>query len=253
MTVETTIFYQEEWRWSLFLRYLIFALKEFNCIEHEVPKEFFSKESLYGSKNNKNKVNLLTWAAKNKKINFARAVCISSKSYSVLNFLIIPKSSYNVPFFGVDFVTLPSMHLLVLDFQPSIAVNDQFDKGLLKKIIELKNTTHVNLPVAEKMPENVAKFFSPGLVWSKLPILSTSDKLISNNLYFAFKEYLNLYLKLLSESDEVDKNTKKRITTGQKLYLEYRKNNDPAKPMLNSLFGKEFTNSFINSFLFTTL
>ena len=103
------------------------------------------------------------------------------------------------------------------------------------------------------MPEKVAKFFSPGLVWSKLPKLSSSDKLISNNLYFAFKEYLNLYLNLLSESREVDINTKKRIINGQKLYLEYRKNNDPAKPMLNSLFGKEFTNSFINSFLFTTL
>ena len=68
-------------------------------------------------KNQKKNVNLSTWGVTHKKrIQFARAVCINSPNYSVLNFLIIPNTIYNVPFFGVDFVSLPNSHLLVLDF-----------------------------------------------------------------------------------------------------------------------------------------
>ena len=32
----------------------------------------------------------------------------------------------------------------------------------------------------------------------------------------------------------------------------YRRDNDPARPMLSSLFGKEFTESLIEEVLFTT-
>ena len=42
------------------------------------------------------------------------------------------------------------------------------------------------------------------------------------------------------------------LINGQNNYLKYRKDNDPARPMLSSLFGKEFTESLINEVLFTT-
>ena len=42
----------------------------------------------------------------------------------------------------------------------------------------------------------------------------------------------------------------KELSTGQNNYLQYRKNKDPARPMLSSLFGKEFTESLINEVLF---
>ena len=44
----------------------------------------------------------------------------------------------------------------------------------------------------------------------------------------------------------------KELINGQKNYLNYRRDNDPARPMLSSLFGKEFTESLINEVLFTT-
>ena len=198
-------------------------------------------------------MNLSTWGVTHKKrIQFARAVCINSPNYSVLNFLIIPNTIYNVPFFGVDFVSLPNSHLLVLDFQPSLRTQIQYDDDLLEKLIKLKTRCHSSLPFAENMSADVARFFSPGVIWSKLPKEEKSDFLIANQLYNSFQEYLNLYLEILFESKEVNIDLQKELINGQNNYLKYRRDNDPARPMLSSLFSKEFTESLIEEVLFTT-
>ena len=250
MEIQNTIFVKREWRWSIFLNYLIDQLGLYNCSKYFIPKEFLHNESLYGSKKARKNVNLHTWGVFNERINFARAVCINSPNYDVLNFLIIPNTNYNVPFFGVDFVSLPSCHLLVLDFQPSLDINKQFNKNLLEKIIGMRNTCHKTIPCAEAMSDEVSRFFSPGLIWSKLSRDSSNDILISKQLFDSFKEYLNLYLELLFESKAINQSVKLEIEKGQKNYLDYRKNNDPARPMLSTLFGKDFTESFINKLLF---
>ena len=159
---------------------------------------------------------------------------------------------YDVPFFGVDFVSLPNSHLLVLDFQPSLKIQNQFNNQLLEKLIKLKNHCHSSLPLAEEMSADVARFFSPGAIWSKLPKEERSDFLIANQLYTSFKEYLDLYLEILFESKEVNIELQKELINGQNNYLNYRRDNDPARPMLSSLFGKEFTESLIKEVLFTT-
>ena len=253
MLIQDTIFYSQEWRWSNFIKYLVSYLTKYNCLEKTIPSEYSYKESFYGSKNSKKNVNLFTWGAThNERIQFARAVCISSPNYSVLNFLIIPNTVYNIPFFGVDFVSLPSSHLIVLDFQPSLNIESQYSSELLGKLIKLKNLCHSSLPVAAKMSPDVARFFSPGLIWSKLPKEESSDYLISNQIYSSFKEYLKLYLKILFESKEVNEKLQKELISGQNNYLKYRRDKDPARPMLSSLFGKEFTESLIKEVLFTT-
>ena len=127
MLIKDTIFYRAEWKWHNFLKYLIFNLSKYNCLEKQIPSEYSYKDSTYGSKNSKKNVNLFTWGASHKKrIKFARAVCINSPNYSVLNFLIIPNTFYNVPFFGVDFVSIPNSHLIVLDFHPSLKIENQY-------------------------------------------------------------------------------------------------------------------------------
>ena len=253
MLIQNTIFYSEEWRWSNFIKLLISQLAKYKCIEYKIPSHFSYKESTYGSKKLQNNVNLFTWGATHKKrINFARAVCINSPSYSVLNFLIIPNTNYNVPFLGVDFVSLPKSHLLVLDFQPSLKVENQFNSELLEELSKFKKSCHKSLPIAEKMSEDVARFFSPALIWSRLPKQKDSDYLIENQLYRSFKEYLQLYLKTLFQSEEVDQDLQQKLINGQNDYLNYRRDKDPARPMLSSLFGKDFTESLINKVLFST-
>ena len=253
MLIQDTIFYRPDWRWHNFLKYLTNNLSKYNCLEKTIPSEYSYKDSTYGSKKSKKNVNLSTWGVTHKKrIQFARAVCINSPNYSVLNFLIIPNTIYNVPFFGVDFVSLPNSHLLVLDFQPPLKIEKQFSKRLLDQLLRLKTSCHSSIPLANKMSTDVARFFSPGLIWSKLPKEERSDFLIANQLYTSFTEYLSLYLEILFESQEANLELQKDLITGQNNYLKYRRDNDPARPMLSSLFGKEFTESLIKEVLFTT-
>ena len=253
MLIQDTIFYRPDWRWHNFLKYLTNNLSKYNCLEKIIPSEYSYKDSTYGSKKSKKNVYLSTWGVTHKKrIKFARAVCINSPNYSVLNFLIIPNTIYNVPFFGVDFVSLPNHHLLVLDFQPSLKIENQYSNKLLEQRIELKNRCPTSLPLAQKMSGDLASFFSPGLIWSKLPKEENSDFLIANNLYTSFTEYLILYLDTLFKSEEADSELQKELKNGQNNYLKYRRDNDPARPMLSSLFGKEFTESLIKEVLFTT-
>ena len=169
-----------------------------------------------------------------------------------MNFLIIPNTIYNVPFFGVDFVSLPSSHLIVLDFQPSLNIKNQFSSELLANLIKLKESCHLSLPMAEKMSEDVERFFSPGVIWSKLLKEEHSDHLIACELYSSFKEYLNLYLRILFEREKANENLQKQLINGQNNYLKYRREKDPARPMLSNLFGKDFTESLIKEVLFAT-
>ena len=248
--IKKSIFYKGDWRWSNFLKYIVSRLSEYDSIENVLPSKYVFNESKFGPKKSKKHVQLFNWSVHNTRMKLARAVCINSPSYSVLNFLIIPSSIYNMPFFGVDFVTLPHLHLLVLDFQPSLPLEQQFDSDLLSRIINLKNKFHLIVPRAEEMSDEVNKFFSPGLIWSKLPKNRQSENLIAEYLYNSFTEYFNLYLKILFESKQVKTNFQNDIIKGQKVYLQYRKENDPAKPMLINLFGKQFTEGLINDVLF---
>jgi len=250
MHIEKTIFFKNEWRWSKFQKYLIYKLDQYDLQEYKIPSEYSFRESTYGSRKNIANAMLCTWAGKNHRINFCRSVCINSPSYCVLNFLIIPKSQYNIPFLGIDFVSLPNYHLIVLDFQPSLHISKQFDEDLLKELLSLKNEFHQKVPIAPKMSEQIAQFFSPGVIWSKLPKEEISENLINNNLYKTFQKYLNLYLDILFRAKEVDLEVQKELINGQMHYLRYRQSKDPARPMLKVLFGETFTDALINNLLF---
>jgi len=253
MHIENTIFLKNEWRWSKFQKYIIYKFDQYDFQEYHIPSEYSYRETTYGSNKTNQNVKLLTWAGKSERINFCRSVCINSPSYCVFNFLIIPNSKYNIPFLGIDFVSLPNYHLIVLDFQPSLHISKQFDKDLLKELLTIKDEFHQKVPMAAKMSEQIAKFFSQGVIWSKLPKDEISENLISNNLYHTFQKYLDLYLNILHRAKEVDLEVQKELIQGQINYLEYRKSKDPARPMLKVLFGEIFTESLINNLLFKKL
>ena len=250
MKLNNTIFYSTEWRWAKYLTYLLSKSKEYKFIEKVIPKKFSYLESLYGSKKNKKIVNLYNWAATSERIKLARTLCISSTDYSVLNLLIIPEAVYNMPFLGLDFVSLPGYHLLVLDFQPSIQFERQFKKEWLNKLLQIKNNFYQKFPFKQEMSQEFAQFFSPALIWMKLPKQTDSNYLISNPLFNVFQEYLNLYLEVLYETTKINEDLKSEIINGQKFYLEFRKEKDPARPMLNKLFGSDYTENLLSDILF---
>ena len=250
MQLKNTVFYTSNWRWAKYLKYLLLKSKEYKLTEKELPKKFSYFESLYGSNKNKKIVTMFNRAAASERIILSRALGISSPDYAVLNFLIIPETIYNMPFLGLDFVSLPGYHLLVLDFQPSIQLRSQFKNEWMDKLLQIKKIFYQQFPFKLDISQEFSRFFSPALIWLKLPKQTDSDYLISNQLFDVFKEYLNLYFDVLYKTKKVDEDLKSEIVKGQNFYLRFRKDKDPARPMLNTLFGSDFTETLLNDILF---
>ena len=125
------------------------------------------------------------------------------------------------------------------------------------------------LPWGGDIPPNAQRFFSPYALWTRLNNDNGSDSLaiIRKEVYDAFCDYFDLYLELLMEvqGDQImggskdndkdghnDKNPvlMNEILQGHREYLTYRQENDPARPMLTRLYGKEWTEQAIEEVLF---
>mmetsp|Transcript_25274 Transcript_25274/g.25607 ORF Transcript_25274/g.25607 Transcript_25274/m.25607 type:complete len:408 (-) Transcript_25274:730-1953(-) len=126
-------------------------------------------------------------------------------------------------------------------------------------------------------PESVKQYVSKYALWTRLqdiiPVENNDDNdtpsaidIIQSDIFLAFQRHLDTYLKLLgqyttaldNDNDDENKNSNNNdnnIETvkgdnHQPSYLDYRRNNDPAKPMLNALYGKEWTQTLLDNVLF---
>lgn len=184
----------------------------------------------------------------------------STSSYcngiQVLNFVVLPAQNTMLPVLGIDLVSLPgSKHLLLIDAQPMASTES--DDGLLLPWDNHWITwyeTHVagnpNFPWGGDFPKEVQKYVSPHSLWTRLQNLEGRDPIavIQEDVWYAFCEHLDLYLELLSNHQNA--NDSVCGPNVQAEYLEYRRNNDPAKPMLTSLYGTEWTKQVLDEVLF---
>ncbi len=239
------------WRWNIFLKYVLKALTPFNPSSYHIPKNFLYKEEKYGSKLHTNKALISTWACKTKKIRQARAACVEAGKFaSVLNLVLRPSDSYELPFFGADFVTLPSGHLLALDLQPVLKTDFYHTQFVWERLLPLHDFWQKKLPSGGDIPLEAKKYFSPGFLWTRLPLGAESDEIISDVIFAAFQDYLNLYLDFVKVSEEVSCKRSLQLLEGQKSYMRYRAKNDPARGMLTRFYGKEWTEQYIHKVLF---
>ena len=173
------------------------------------------------------------------------------KGIQVLNLVVF--GTPPLPVWGVDLVSLPgNRHLLAMDVQPMVASatatetiattgNDNDDKW------KAWHDTHVRdtFEWGGDLPEAASKFFSPHALWTRL---SGEDAVetIQTTVFAAFCAHLDLYLECIASScPEVP------VTDNhQAEYLAYRLANDPARPMLQSLYGPEWTERVLEEVLF---
>ena len=168
---------------------------------------------------------------------------VQSKGIQVLNFVVLPSDDTNLPVLGIDLVSLPGdKHLLLLDAQPMVTPNP-YDS--IWKEWHSKHVTD-DFPWGGDIPEAVAKYVSPNALWTRLSGDEGVD-LIQTKIYDAFQEHISLYLKLLKDS-ETDDSIKG--DNDQPNYIDYRRNDDPAAPMLKVLYGKEWTAQVLEEVLF---
>ncbi len=240
-----------EWRWRPFLAKTIDALSIFELKPYPVEKEFLDKEAISRNKNKPVKVLTSTWACKTNKLRQVRAACVEARGIaSVLNLVANPLNHFDLPFFGADFVTLPSGHLLALDLQPVLKDDYLHTNNVWERLIPLHQNWQAKLPSGGSIPSEAESYFSPGFLWTRLPLNESSDKVIENIIMPAFEAYLSLYIDLVKEAKSVSNERSNYLYQGQSNYQDYRSKKDPARPMLTSFYGKEWTESYIHEVLF---
>ena len=201
----------------------------------------------------------------------------------VLNFVIFPDPNIcedngeyiGVPIFGADIVTLPgNKHLVAIDFQPVLPFNNDNEslfperystiESKLKSIhAKYQLGDNAKLPWGGDIPLQAQRFFSPFALWTRLSGDDAVDK-VNTIVWDAFQDYLNLYMDFINEVQKhvndgelmvdtsISENSDRSnyVLTGQSDYIDYRRANDPARPMLQRLYGDDWTERVIAEILF---
>ena len=239
------------WRWAYFLDEIIKKFSIFKPCPYPINNDFLFRESLFGSSSNPKKVILETWGLKTEKIRQARCACLQAGEItSVMNLVISPLNNYDLPFFGADFVTLPNGHLIALDLQPALKDDELHNQYFLGKLKLIHTSWQSKLPSGGDIPLEARQYFSPAFLWSRIPLGTEGDKLIGEIIKPAFDDYLNFFIDLVANAKRISPERSSRVLNGQKKYMRYRAEKDPARGMLRRFFGNIWTESYINNILF---
>lgn len=172
---------------------------------------------------------------------------IQSAGIQVLNFVVMPSEATSLPVLGIDLVSLPgNRHLLLLDAQPMTHPNPFEGEWQAWYSNYVKENS--NYPWGGDFPEPVKQYVSKYALWTRLQELEDPVSVIQTEVWEAFVAHLDVYLDLLEQHSSNSESVQGQ--NHQPSYLEYRRMNDPAKPMLNSLFGAEWTERVLDEVLF---
>ncbi len=239
------------WRWADFLDETIKAFSIFQPRPYPINNDFLYRESFFGSSSNPKKVFLETWGLNTEKIRQARCACLKAGEItSVMNLVITPFHNYDLPFFGADFVTLPNGHLIALDLQPALKDDIIHTQNVWDKLKPIHSKWQSKLPSGGDIPSEARQYFSPAFLWSRIPLGEEGDKLISQIIKPAFVDYLNCFFDLVTNANRISPERSFKLLNGQKKYMRYRAEKDPARGMLKGFFGDLWAETYINNILF---
>jgi phycoerythrobilin:ferredoxin oxidoreductase len=232
-----------------FLDYAIATLKQrLNLAPYPIPEGFESKEGIMGKGKKQETVLTTSHGFKSTKLRQIRAAHVQGgSSLQVLNFVIFPELSYDLPFFGADLVTLPGGHLIALDMQPLFRDDLAYQEKYTKPVLPIFEQYRADLEWGGDFPEEAQQFFSPAFLWTR----PQENEVVTTTVFGAFKDYLNTYLDLVESAQPITDGKKlQNILEAQKRYLNYRAEKDPARGMFTRLYGSEWTEEYIHGFLF---
>jgi Ferredoxin-dependent bilin reductase len=181
---------------------------------------------------------------------------VHTKGIQVLNVVILPRRTSSFPIWGADFVSLPSdKHLLLLDAQPvdsgvRAGQISEFDWSEWYQRYDISSL----FPWGGDLPDPVKPFVSSNALWTRFSkskndaegvgTVSPVDT-IQDHLQDVVESHLDTYLSRLADFSLADSTTNLQAD-----YIRYRRENDPARPMLKALYGEEWTESFLSNVMF---
>jgi 15,16-dihydrobiliverdin:ferredoxin oxidoreductase len=189
------------------------------------------------------------------------SLCLSSNEYrkirmtyydagdntQVYNAVCYPDPKYNLPILGVDLLSFNrKKYLAIVDFQP--LHDDVSDHAVaFEDILEPIKEKFDNLKgrMSSKFYDET-KFFSQQMLFARFE----NEKIISDELLPAFKEYVQTHLNLIHNVEE-DVASVSNILDRQQAYDTYSAERDPATGLFTAMFGNDWAQDFVHDFLFS--
>jgi len=214
---------------------------------YPIPDGFERKEAAMGKGKRQATAWTQSYGYQTTKLRQIRAALVNGgPNIQVLNFVIFPHMNYDLPFLGLDLVTLPGGHLIAIDMQP-LFQTDEYKAKYAAPCTDIYEKHVKNLPWGGDFPEEAKAYFSPNFLWTR----PQEDSVVQTHVFDAFKDYLNRYIDLvLAAEAETDADKLKAIADRQMAYLQYRAEKDPARGMFTRMYGAEWTETYIHDFLF---
>ncbi|GJD15691.1 ferredoxin-dependent bilin reductase [Rivularia sp. IAM M-261] len=232
-----------------FLDYAISYLESHLELQpYPIPEGFERKSAVTGKGKNEQEVVTTSYAFQAPKLRQIRAAHVQGgNSLQVLNFVIFPQLSYDLPFFGADLVTLPGGHLIALDMQPLFRDDQAYQDKYTAPILSIFHNYQQHLPWGGDFPEDARPFFSPAFLWTR----PKETSVVETYVFEAFKDYLKAYLDFVTQAEPITNPEEiAKIKQKQLQYLRYRSEKDPARGMFQRFYGQEWTEEYIHGFLF---
>ena len=140
-------------------------------------------------------VTTATWAC-SKKLRQIRAACVEEVRSPVLNFVINPLMTYDLPFFGADLVTLLAGHLLALDLQPALKTDPDHTEQVWSRLLPLFKRWQERLPHGGPIPERLSPIFHQAF-YGHASHSATRGMPYSGGCDASLQGLLSLYLELV--------------------------------------------------------
>lgn len=219
-----------------------------DCQPYPIPQGFECKSAIVGKGKHANEVKTTSYALQTTKLRQIRAAHVEGgSSLQVLNFVIFPRITYDLPFFGADLVTLPGGHLIAIDMQPLFRDDPDYQAKYTEPLLPIHRQYQGVLPWGGDFPAEAACFFSPAFLWTR----PKDTEIVKTTVFQAFQDYLNLYVQFVQNAKPIDDPQKRSLITQAQLnYLHYRATKDPARGMFTRFYGEEWTEQYIHNFLF---
>jgi 15,16-dihydrobiliverdin:ferredoxin oxidoreductase len=227
-----------------FLQYLEQSLfQRFDLQSRPIPAGLEFRVSERG----KNPATIQSWCYECRELRKIRYTYIDAgASAQILNSVIYPNHQYDLPLLGIDFLSFGQIkNLIVMDFQPLFQ-----DEAYLTQYIRPLKALHDQYP---DLAQNLEmKFYDANQYFSKYLLFAKTDaETVGTQVFEAFKDYLDLYWKLLDAAEPLDDPSDiQRIVKAQKDYDQYSADRDPASGLFSSYFGHEWAEEFLYGFLF---
>ncbi|MEL6249506.1 MAG: phycoerythrobilin:ferredoxin oxidoreductase, partial [Cyanobacteria bacterium J06627_15] len=215
---------------------------------YPIPEGFETRSATTGKGKREVTVTTDSYAFQSPKLRQIRAAHVQGgDSLQVLNFVIFPRLSYDLPFFGGDLVTLPGGHLIAIDMQPLFRDDPDYQRRYTAPILPMFERYQAYLPWGGDFPEEAQPFFSPAFLWTR----PSETDAVKTHVFGAFNDYLSAYIDFVEQAEPVtDPDRLAAIQAAQLSYIRYRAEKDPARGMLTRYYGPDWTEEYIHGFLF---